>query len=140
MSDWFKRGVLFTLVMVVGMLVGTPAMAEDKPLKIGYSDWPGWVAWEIAIQKGWFKEEGVDVEFKWFDYVPSMDAYVAGNVDAVTMTNGDALVTGATGYVGGRLLPLLERRGSPTRKPAEVAEEIQGKTAVQNAALVLAGG
>lgn len=67
------------------------------PLKIAYSDWPGWVAWEIGIQKGWFKEEGVEVEFMWFDYVPSMDAYVAGKVDAVCMTNGDALVTGATG-------------------------------------------
>lgn len=66
-------------------------------LKIAYSDWPGWVAWEIAIQKGWFKEAGVDVEFKWFDYVPSMEAFSAGKVDAVCMTNGDALVTGATG-------------------------------------------
>ncbi|MCB1133789.1 MAG: ABC transporter substrate-binding protein, partial [Verrucomicrobiae bacterium] len=71
--------------------------ASAEPLKIAYSDWPGWVAWEIAIQKGWFKEAGVDVKFEWFDYVPSMDAYVAGKVDAVTMTNGDALVTGATG-------------------------------------------
>src|SRR4051812_37725429 len=34
-------------------------------LKIAYSDWPGWVAWEVAIQKGWFKEAGVNVEFKW---------------------------------------------------------------------------
>ncbi|MCU0794485.1 MAG: ABC transporter substrate-binding protein [Akkermansiaceae bacterium] len=74
---------------------GSTALAE--PLKIAYSDWPGWVAWEIGIQKGWFKEEGVEVDFQWFDYVPSMDAYVAGKVDAVCMTNGDALVTGATG-------------------------------------------
>jgi NitT/TauT family transport system substrate-binding protein len=66
-------------------------------LKIAYSDWPGWVAWEIAIQKGWFKEAGVDVEFTWLDYVPSMEAFSAGKVDAVCMTNGDALVTGATG-------------------------------------------
>ena len=70
---------------------------ESAPLKIGYSDWPGWVAWEIAIKKGWFKEAGVDVEFQWFDYVASMDAYAAGKLDAVCMTNGDALVTGATG-------------------------------------------
>ena len=70
---------------------------ESSALKIGYSDWPGWVAWEIAIQKKWFEDEGVDVEFLWFDYVASMDAYVAGQVDAVCMTNGDALVTGATG-------------------------------------------
>ena len=68
-----------------------------EPLKIGYSDWPGWVAWEIAIDKQWFKEEGVDVKFEWFDYVASMDAFAAGKLDAVTMTNGDALVTGATG-------------------------------------------
>ncbi len=77
------------------MSLCSPALAA--PLKIAYSDWPGWVAWEIGVQKGWFKEEGVDVEFLWFDYVPSMDAYVAGKVDAVCMTNGDALVTGATG-------------------------------------------
>jgi NitT/TauT family transport system substrate-binding protein len=71
--------------------------AGSSALKIAYSDWPGWVAWEIAIQKGWFKEAGVNVEFTWLDYVPSMEAFSAGKVDAVCMTNGDALVTGATG-------------------------------------------
>lgn len=73
------------------------AKAAGEPLKIAYSDWPGWVAWEIGIQKGWFKEEGVDVDFKWFEYVPSMEAFGAGKVDACAMTNGDALVTGSTG-------------------------------------------
>ncbi|MCB1203876.1 MAG: ABC transporter substrate-binding protein [Verrucomicrobiae bacterium] len=68
-----------------------------EPLKIGYSDWPGWVAWEIGIKKDWFKEEGVEVKFEWYDYVESMDAYVSGQIDAVGMTNGDALVTGSTG-------------------------------------------
>ena len=72
----------------------TPA---GPPLTVAYSDWPGWVAWDIAIQKGWFKEEGVAVDFKWFEYVPSMEAFSAGKVDAVCMTNGDALVTGSTG-------------------------------------------
>lgn len=73
------------------------ASVQAEPLKIGYSDWPGWVAWEVAIQKGWFKEAGVDVQFDWFEYVPSMEAFAAGKIDAVCMTNGDALVTGATG-------------------------------------------
>lgn len=68
-----------------------------QPLKIGYSDWPGWVAWQVAIDKGWFKEAGVAVDFEWFDYSASMDAFSAGKIDAVTMTNGDALVTGAAG-------------------------------------------
>ncbi|MEO6598624.1 MAG: ABC transporter substrate-binding protein [Polyangiaceae bacterium] len=72
-------------------------MPTGPTLKIAYSDWPGWVAWEVAIQKGWFKEAGVNVEFKWFDYVPSMDAFTANKVDAVAVTNGDALVTGNGG-------------------------------------------
>lgn len=74
-----------------------PGTGRAEPLKIAYSDWPGWVAWEIGIKKDWFKEEGVEVEFSWYDYVASMDAYAAGQIDAVSMTNGDALVTGATG-------------------------------------------
>jgi NitT/TauT family transport system substrate-binding protein len=74
-----------------------PAAGAKKPLRIAYSDWPGWTALEVGIQKGWFKEEGVDVEFSWFDYLPSLDAFSAGKVDAVTVTNGDGLVTGANG-------------------------------------------
>lgn len=83
-------GLLCSLIM-------TAAAHAAKPLKIGYSDWPGWVAWEIAIEKDWFKKAGVKVEFEWFDYVASMDAFAAGQLDAVAMTNGDTLVTGATG-------------------------------------------
>ncbi len=77
----------------------TKAVAEPArgPLRVAYSDWPGWVAWEIGLQKGWFQEEGVAVDFKWFEYVPSMEAFSAGKVDAVTMSNGDALVTGSSG-------------------------------------------
>lgn len=74
----------------------TPA-PSGPPLRVGYSDWPGWVAWDIALQKGWFKDAGVNVEFVWFEYVPSMEAYSAGKVDAVAVTNGDALVTGSSG-------------------------------------------
>ena len=75
----------------------TPEPAQAAPLRIAYSDWPGWTAFEVGIQKGWFKEAGVNVEFSWFDYLPSMEAFSAGKVDAVTVTNGDALVTGANG-------------------------------------------
>lgn len=86
----------------LGLLLGAAclvlsSLASAEPLKIGYSDWPGWVAWEVGIEKQWFKEAGVDVEFEWFDYVASMDAFAAGQLQGVGMTNGDALVTGATG-------------------------------------------
>lgn len=95
MSLRAKFGWVFGLVVAAMLAVASPSQAE--PLKIGYSDWPGWVAWQVAIDKGWFKEEGVDVDFEWFDYTASFDAFTAGNIDAVTITNGDALVLGGTG-------------------------------------------
>jgi len=89
--QWLARG-LFSAFLVLFAATAAPA-----PLKIGYSDWPGWVAWQVALDKGFFKEAGVDVTFDWFDYSASLDAYTAGKIDAVLMTNGDALVTGAGG-------------------------------------------
>src|SRR6202046_3720170 len=74
--------------------------AQAAPLTVGYSDWPGWVAWQVAIDKGWIKEAGLDLTFQWFDYSASMDAFTAGKLDANLMTNGDTLVTGAGGGKG----------------------------------------
>jgi NitT/TauT family transport system substrate-binding protein len=105
-----RRKLVQSLVLSVStpLVLGAAAQAQPaakpaapaagkKPLRVAYSDWPGWTAFEVGIQKGWFKEEGIDVEFSWFDYLPSMDAFSAGKVDAVCVTNGDGLVTGANG-------------------------------------------
>lgn len=96
MKSSAKRGFLKQVLIGVAMLSAGAAWA-GQPLKIGYSDWPGWVAWQVAIEKGWFKEAGVDVQFDWFDYSASMDAFSAGKIDAVTVTNGDALVMASGG-------------------------------------------
>jgi NitT/TauT family transport system substrate-binding protein len=95
-KDAIRR--LFSKVMLPLVAVSFSVMAHAaEPLKIGYSDWPGWVAWQVAIDKGWLKEAGIDAKFEWFDYSASLDAFTAGKIDAVLMTNGDALVTGAGG-------------------------------------------
>ena len=89
------------LLPILALLLATAASsvfgAAATPLKIAYSDWPGWVAWQVAIEKGWIKDAGVSAEFVWLEYAPSMDAFSAGKVDAVMMTNGDSLVTGGNG-------------------------------------------
>lgn len=89
--------LLRRFLALAGFALLAVSFASAAPLKIAYSDWPGWVAWEIAIQKGWIKQAGVEAEFLWFEYGPSMEAFTAGKVDAVMVTNGDALVTGANG-------------------------------------------
>jgi ABC-type nitrate/sulfonate/bicarbonate transport system substrate-binding protein len=50
---------LFGLALSLATFAARPASAD--PLTVGYSDWPGWVAWQVAIDKGWFKEAGLDV-------------------------------------------------------------------------------
>lgn len=83
---------------------GTQASATAKPMTIGYSDWPGFVAWQVAIEKGWLKEAGLNVEFKWFDYSASLSAFSANQLDAVFVTNGDNLVTASGGTQGMMML------------------------------------
>lgn len=91
------RSLLLLTVTVLGL-------AAAEPLKVAYSDWPGWVAFDVGIQKGWFKEAGVDVEFVWMEYGPSMEAFQAGKVDAVTVASGDLLVMAAAGKASKGLL------------------------------------
>lgn len=85
------------ILLTLTLFLAAALSAGAQTLKIAYSDWPGWVAWDIAEKKGFFKAEGVDVQLLWFEYGPSMEAFSAGKVDAVAVANGDALVTGAAG-------------------------------------------
>ena len=54
--------LLFKVLMPVVATTAALTAHAGEPLKIGYSDWPGFVAWQVAIDKGWFKEAGVDVD------------------------------------------------------------------------------
>ncbi len=86
-------------VLTMATLLGVAGMAGTRAdtIKIGYSDWPGYTVMEIAKQKGWFKDAGLDVEMDWFEYSPSIDAFSAGKIDADMIVAGDDMVTGASG-------------------------------------------
>lgn len=75
LSSTLQR-LLKRLLLPAALALGTLSAQAAPPLKIGYSDWPGWVAWQVAIDKGWFKEAGVDVKFEWFDYSASRKSVV----------------------------------------------------------------
>jgi NitT/TauT family transport system substrate-binding protein len=68
------------------------SQSAAAPITIGYSDWPGWVAWDIAEQKGFFKKQGVEVKLTWFPvYTDSLNAFAAGQVDGNCQTWGDSM-------------------------------------------------
>lgn len=72
-----------------------PALAQ---VKIGVSDWPGWVAWYVAEQKGFFKKHGADVKLVWFaNYTDSISALSAGQIDGNSQTWGDTMAPLAKG-------------------------------------------
>src|SRR5262245_9810171 len=97
-------------VVFLGLLAGCPnsrtsssrpsgqqTASGSTPLTIAISDWPGWLLWEIAQEKNFFQDAGVDVELDWHDYSACIAAFKAGEVDGVFLVCNDALVAGALG-------------------------------------------
>jgi NitT/TauT family transport system substrate-binding protein len=67
-------------------------------ITLGYSAWPGWAPWAVTEEAGIFEEVGLDVELKWFDdYIGSLDAMAAGQLDANSQTLNDTLVGVSSG-------------------------------------------
>ena len=83
---------------VTNAATSTASPSDAKPISIGYSDWPGWVAWDIADQKGFFTKHKANVKLRWFPvYTDSLNALVAGQVDANSQAWGDTMLPIAQG-------------------------------------------
>jgi len=110
---------------------GTSAVSVGRaPLRIAYSDSPGWTAFEIGIELGWFKKAGLDVTFSWSDYTSSLYAFSSGTVDAVTLTHADALVLGADGAKNKMILLTDFSNGNDevvARPGIETFKDLRGK-------------
>ncbi|MGD9696972.1 MAG: ABC transporter substrate-binding protein [Thermoleophilia bacterium] len=66
--------------------------AEGPAITIGYSAWPGWFPLKVAEEKGFFAQAGVNVELRYFtDYIASLDAFTAGQLDGNTQTLNDTI-------------------------------------------------
>jgi NitT/TauT family transport system substrate-binding protein len=83
------------LCLSLGLGAASVAHAE---VKVGLSDWPGWVAWYVADQKGFFKKHGAKVKLVWFaNYTDSLAALSAGQLDANSQTWSDTMTPLAKG-------------------------------------------
>lgn len=94
-----KRLLAFALTLVLSPSV----MARDS-FQICWSIYVGWMPWTYADQQGivdkWAKKYGIEVDVVQInDYVESINQYTAGQFDACTMTNMDALTIPAAGGV-----------------------------------------
>jgi len=86
----FKRAVALVVASAALLLAATPAAHAE--IKVGVSDWPGWVAWYVAQEKGFFKKHKADVKLVWFaNYTDSISALSSGQLDANSQTWSDTM-------------------------------------------------
>lgn len=108
MTDFTRRGALGILGGAATLpMLGSPAFAKTK-LTVGALPFTSHAASFVAFERGYFAEEGLDVEFKFFQAAQPMAVAIAsGDADyAVTAISGGLISLaekGATKVIGGAL-------------------------------------
>ena len=83
------RHALLTAFLVLWLVQGRFAEAQ---VRVGVSDWTGWVAWYVAQDQGYFRKYNADVKLIWFaNYSDSIAALSTGQLDANSQTWSDTL-------------------------------------------------
>jgi len=84
------RRLLWTL-----LLFSLSAFGQKPAFTVGWSVYAGWTPYYYMAKSGllrkWADKYNVTIKVQRFDYAPSLDAFVAKNIDACTMTNMEAL-------------------------------------------------
>ena len=105
---------------------------SGETIELGYSAWPGWFVWAVADEAGIFDDVGVDVELVYFtDYLGSLDAMVAGELDANSQTLNDTLVSVSSGADQRIVLVNDNSAGNDAiivDESIESVEDLEGKT------------
>src|SRR6266571_7716072 len=77
------------------LLLTTSAAAQKPAFTVGWSIYAGWTPYHYLAKSGilkkWADKYGITIKVQRFDYAPSLDAFVARNIDACAMTNMEAL-------------------------------------------------
>ncbi|MCI0470506.1 MAG: putative urea ABC transporter substrate-binding protein [Candidatus Aminicenantes bacterium] len=90
-----KSTIIAALVFI--FLTGIMSMNgwAQPTFKAAWSIYAGWMPWDYAghsgILKKWADAYGIKIELVRMDYIPSVEAYVAKQVDACVMTNMECL-------------------------------------------------
>jgi hypothetical protein len=89
------RRLLRILTALILATAALPAAGTPPSFTVGWSVYVGWNPYQYMARSGilrkWADKFGVSIKVQRFDYAPSLDAFVAKNIDACTMTNMEAL-------------------------------------------------
>jgi len=87
--------LLITLIAVFPIALPLGAAGNPPSFTLGWSVYVGWDPYQYMAKSGllkkWADKYGVSIKVQRFDYAPSLDAFVAKNIDACAMTNMEAL-------------------------------------------------
>jgi NitT/TauT family transport system substrate-binding protein len=90
----FSFALLLCLIIALGAQ-RVQALQQKPSFTVGWSIYVGWDPYYYMAKSGllrkWADKYGVDIKVQRFDYAPSLDAFVAKNIDACAMTNMEAL-------------------------------------------------
>src|SRR6266446_2764877 len=91
-----RKFVLLLFAGVVAVIAQRTLVAQQKPtFTVGWSVYVGWNPYYYMTKSGilrkWADKYGINIRVQRFDYAPSLDAFVAKNIDACAMTNMEAL-------------------------------------------------
>jgi NitT/TauT family transport system substrate-binding protein len=77
------------------LVIASSLPAAPPAFTVGWSIYAGWTPYYYMNKSGllrkWADKYGVSIKVQRFDYAPSLDAFVARNIDACAMTNMEAL-------------------------------------------------
>ncbi|MFD1704567.1 putative urea ABC transporter substrate-binding protein [Methylopila henanensis] len=124
------------VVLAAAAQLSLPAeAATKKTFKVGYNVYVGFMPLNFmqssGIMKKWSDKYGVDVELVLInDYVAGVNQFMAGDLDAVALTNMDQLVMPAAGGVDSSLFLITDYSNGNdaiVSKTAKSVKELEGK-------------
>jgi NitT/TauT family transport system substrate-binding protein len=95
---------LLSLALVMATTLTSPASRAQESFSLCWSIYVGWMPWEYGDSSGiidkWADKYGIEIDVVQInDYIESINQYSAGQFDACSMTNMDALTIPAAGGV-----------------------------------------
>ena len=83
------------MACLVAIFIHSTSFAQRPSFTVGWSVYVGWNPYHYMAKSGilrkWSEKYGINIKVQRFDYAPSLDAFVAKNIDACAMTNMETL-------------------------------------------------